>query len=143
MIQYVSPPRRIVLNNELSEVGKIRDFLLPICRDCHLDEDTIKRRNLAVEEWIVNIVSYAYPHGTSGTAEITAQIGNDGVLTVVISDRGVAFDPTKVGKVDTEADIDQRTVGGLGIHLIRTIMDTMAYERTDDGRNVLTLTKQL
>ena len=65
------------------------------------------------------------------------------MLTVVISDRGVAFDPTKVGKVDTEADIDQRTVGGLGIHLIRTIMDTMAYERTDDGRNVLTLTKQL
>ena len=57
MIQYVSPPRRIVLNNELSEVGKIRDFLLPICRDCHLDEDTIKRLNLAVEEWIVNIVS--------------------------------------------------------------------------------------
>ena len=73
---------------------------------------------------------------------MTADV-KDGVLTMVIKDHGVAFDPTQHAEVDIDADLDDRQIGGLGIHLVRTIMDTMSYERTANGYNVVTLTKRL
>jgi sigma-B regulation protein RsbU (phosphoserine phosphatase) len=68
---------------------------------------------------------------------------NDGVLTLVVKDHGTAFDPTQQDEVNIDAELEDRRIGGLGIHLVRTIMDTMAYERTADGYNVLTLTKKI
>ncbi|MBQ7509711.1 MAG: ATP-binding protein [Prevotella sp.] len=65
-----------------------------------------------------------------------------GSLTFIISDSGVAFDPTVKPEVDTTLSAEERNIGGLGIHLIRQIMDSVSYERTDN-RNILTLVKNL
>jgi sigma-B regulation protein RsbU (phosphoserine phosphatase) len=65
------------------------------------------------------------------------------VLKLVVKDHGIAFDPTKYHETDVGATLEDRQVGGLGIHMIRSIMDTMSYERTADGYNVLTLTKKI
>ena len=92
---------------------------------------------------MVNVISYAYPEGTKPEGvELTADV-NDGVLTLVIRDHGTAFDPTQQDEINIDAKLEERRIGGLGIHLVRTIMDTMAYERTADGYNVLTLTKKI
>ena len=56
---------------------------------------------------------------------------------------GIPFDPTKHQEADVEADLDDRPIGGLGIYLVKNIMDTMTYQRTPDGYNVVTLTKQI
>ena len=75
--------------------------------------------------------------------EITAEI-IDGVLKLVVKDHGIAFDPTKYHETDVGATLEDRQVGGLGIHMIRSIMDTRChYERTADDYNVLTLTKKI
>ena len=91
---------------------------------------------------MTNVVLYAYPEGQTGEADILTTVA-DGVMTIVISDSGVPFDPTKDAK---EADItlsaEERPIGGLGVFLVKEIMDTVSYQRTD-GKNVLTLTKAL
>ncbi|MBQ4174233.1 MAG: ATP-binding protein, partial [Prevotella sp.] len=63
-------------------------------------------------------------------------------LKFVISDWGKPFDPTSMEEVDTTLSVEERPIGGLGIHLVRQIMDSINYERID-GKNVLTLRKKL
>ena len=91
---------------------------------------------------MANVINYAYPKGIRGHVELTAKVA-EGVLTLVVKDHGTPFDPTQHTDVDVEAELDERQIGGLGIYLVKTIMDTMRYERTADGYNVLTLTKNL
>ena len=91
---------------------------------------------------MANVIGYAYPKGMRGHVEVTADVTDD-VLTLVIKDHGTPFDPTQYKEIDVDAGLDERAIGGLGIHLINSIMDTVAYERTVDGYNRLTLTKKL
>ena len=137
-----SAPRRIIMKNEMSEVSRLRGFFFSVCREHEVDEETAKSLNLAVEEWVANVINYAYPKGTRGHVELTAEIA-DGLLTLVVKDHGVPFDPTEHGTIDVEAELDDRPIGGLGIFLVKSIMDTMDYHRTPDGYNVVTLTKKI
>ncbi len=137
-----SAPRRIIMRNEMSEVSRMRTFFESVCTEHGIDKETFKMLNLAVEEWVANVINYAYPNGTRGHVELTAKVV-EGVLTLVVKDHGVAFDPTKHEDADVEASMDERKIGGLGIYLVKTIMDTVQYERSADGYNVLTLTKLL
>lgn len=95
--------------------------------------------NLAMEEAVVNVMKYAYPEGKSGKIDISVSIDGDDIV-FVISDSGVAFDPTAKAEVDIDQKAEDRPIGGLGIHLVRQIMDSMVYERID-GKNILTLHK--
>ena len=137
-----SAPRRIIMKNEMTEVGRMRGFFFSVCREHDIDEDMVKTLNLAVEECVANVINYAYPKGTRGHVELTAKV-TDGIITLVIKDHGGAFDPTQQPDVDIEASLEDRPIGGLGIFLAKTIMDTMHYERTVDGYNVLTITKKI
>jgi sigma-B regulation protein RsbU (phosphoserine phosphatase) len=137
-----TPSRRLIMKNEMTEVGRMRTFFFSVCREHNIDDETAKTLNLALEEWVANVINYAYPKGTRGHVEVTADV-SDEVLTLVIKDHGVAFDPTQHTEVDVDAELNDRQIGGLGIYLVRTIMDTVSYERTADGYNRLTLKKQL
>ena len=138
----VDPSRRLIMKNEMSEVGRLRAFFFSVCREHGIDDETAKTLNLALEEWVANVINYAYPKGMRGHVEVTVDVSDD-VLTFVIKDHGAAFDPTRHEEVDIDAEIDERAIGGLGIHLIRTIMDTVEYQRTSDGYNRLVLTKRI
>ena len=96
---------------------------------------------LAIEEAVVNVMEYAYPEGTKGTVNLVATIA-EGLLSFVISDSGKPFDPTAKAEVDTTLSAEERPIGGLGIHLVRQIMDDITYERRDN-KNILTLRKKL
>ena len=135
--------QHIILKNDISETSRLEFFLQEVCRGYELSDKSFRSLNLAVEEWAVNVINHAYPEGTKPEGmEITAEV-MDGVLKLVVKDHGIAFDPTKHHEADVEATLEYRQVGGLGIHMIRSIMDTMSYERTADGYNVLTLTKKI
>ena len=137
-----SPSRRLIMKNEMTEVARMRSFFFSVCREYGIDEETFKTLNLALEEWVANVINYAYPKGMRGHVEVTADV-SDNVLTLVIKDHGTPFDPTQHAEVDIDAELDERSIGGLGIHLMRTIMDSMTYERTADGYNRLTLKKEV
>jgi sigma-B regulation protein RsbU (phosphoserine phosphatase) len=97
--------------------------------------------NLAIEEAVVNVMSYAYPAGVVGNVNIEAQADEER-LKFTITDNGIPFDPTAKAEVDTTLSAEDRPIGGLGIHLVRQLMDSINYERID-GKNILTLRKKL
>ena len=133
--------RSITLPNDIEEVPQLAAFVDEVCETVGFDMSTTMSLNLALEEAVVNVMSYAYPAGTTGNVNIEA-IANDKRLKFIISDWGTAFDPTAEKEVDTTLSAEDRPIGGLGIHLVRHIMDSINYERID-GMNVLTLRKKL
>jgi len=133
--------RSITLPNDVQEVPQLSAFVDAVCEALDLDMNTTLKLNLAIEEAVVNVMNYAYPTGTAGTVTIETE-ADDEWLTFVISDSGKPFDPTLKKEIDTTLPMEERSIGGLGIHLVRQIMDSISYERTD-GTNVLTLRKKL
>jgi anti-sigma regulatory factor (Ser/Thr protein kinase) len=89
---------------------------------------------LALEEAFVNICHYAYPEH-SGTADITCETDGD-LFVLEIADHGHPFDVLSLPEPDITADLMHRKVGGLGVHFIRTVSNSVSYRREDD-RNVL------
>ena len=134
-------PHRLTLRNDIRQINLLPGFIQGVLEGRESGPVLTNGLNLALEESVTNVIMYAYPEGTEGTLDIDAQIDGN-TVTFVISDSGKAFDPTARKEVDIDAGIDERPVGGLGIHLVRTIMDSVRYERKD-GRNILTLTKNI
>jgi serine/threonine-protein kinase RsbW/sigma-B regulation protein RsbU (phosphoserine phosphatase) len=89
-----------------------------------------------LDEVLTNTVSYGFPQG--GRHSIAVRIEHrTGTLTATVSDDGAPFDPLAQPIPDVHAPITERRVGGLGIHLLRTLMDSVEYRRRGD-RNELT-----
>ena len=133
--------RDLTLQNDIAQVPLLAQFVEEVCEEIGLDMSTTMQMNLALEEAVVNVMKYAYPHGIVGDIHIEAQ-ANDVRLKFVISDNGTPFDPTAKAEVDTTLSAEERPIGGLGIHLVRKIMDSINYERTRN-KNVLTLRKKI
>ena len=133
--------RSITLPNDVHQLPQLADFVNGVCEDMGFDTSTTMQMNLAIEEAVVNVMNYAYPPGTKGDVQIEAQ-ANDLRLKFIISDYGTPFDPTAKEVVDTTLSVEERPIGGLGIHLVRQLMDSINYERLD-GQNILTLRKNL
>ena len=131
----------LTLSNNIEEIPLLAEFVESICEQAGLDMGITMNVNLAMEEAVVNVMNYAYPLGTQGKIVIEA-MADDQRVKFVIVDQGAPFDPTTKEDVDTTLSIDDRPTGGLGIHLIRQIMDTINYERKGKN-NVLTLCKKL
>ena len=131
----------LTLHNDVQEVPQLASFIDEVAEACGIDMATTMSLNLAMEEAVVNVMSYAYPAGTVGNVDIDAEFA-DGQLTFVLSDSGTPFDPTQAGTPDLTLDAEERPIGGLGIFLVRQIMDSIVYRRSD-GKNILTLTKNI
>lgn len=140
-IHYLKKVHNLVLKNKVEELSRLEEFMDSVAEGCNLDAATATNINLALEEAVTNVVMYAYPEGTEGEVDIEATI-LDGVLKFVISDDGVPFDPTAVPEADVTLGVEERPIGGLGIFLVRKIMDSVEYCR-ENGRNRLTMTKYI
>ena len=130
---------RLTLTNDISNIPLLAEFVEAIAEELELDMEISMSLNLALEEAVVNVMNYAYPKDTKGDILIDA-LTDDDRLKFVITDQGVAFDPTAKDEVDTSLSAEERPIGGLGIHLVRQLMDNIEYERKD-GSNILTLSK--
>ncbi len=130
---------RIVLHNEVSQISQLEGFIEAVAKDRELDLSQTLNLNLALEEAVTNVVLYAYPQGTTGEVDVLARVGVDWI-EFVVTDSGKPFDPTAAPAADTTASVNDRRIGGLGIHLVRTIMDSVHYERRGN-KNILTMTK--
>jgi len=134
-------PHSIVFKNDIGEIGKLHGYFVALGEAAQIDEFTLDSLNLAVEEAVANVINYAYPEGQEGKVRIDATY-DEQQIRFVITDKGVPFDPTKAADADVTLSAEERQIGGLGIHLVRNIMDEMTYERTPEGENVLTLVKK-
>ena len=133
--------KKLVIKNEISEIGKLATFIEELGEELVLTPDLIFNLNLALEEAVTNVILYAYPKEEQKDIFISANM-SDNILIFVLTDSGKEFDPTKVPDADITLSAEEREIGGLGIFLIRQIMDTVEYQRIDE-KNVLSMSKQL
>lgn len=134
--------KELTLINDVADVAKLAPFIEDIGEQLSLKTDVVFNLNLAIEEAVSNVMMYAYDSpGNTLTLSADAE-GN--CITFIITDSGKPFDPTKeIAEADTTLSVEERPIGGLGMFLIKNIMDDVCYERTVDNKNVLTLKKNI
>ena len=129
----------LTLENDVRQVEQLSTFVKTVTDRLGIGKPLAGQLRLAVEEAVVNVMQYAYPAGRTGTVSVRA--ASDGRrLKFTVTDSGIPFNPTGVQTADTTLPAEERPVGGLGILLVRKLMDSINYERID-GKNVLTLRK--
>ena len=133
------PALNLTIANDLAEIGRIATIIEDFCAEHGLGEEIAHAINLSLDELLTNTISYGFEDGGQHSIGIVVEAPGDRA-TVTIRDDAVAFDPTQAGDPDLDLDIDDRPIGGLGIHIVRAMMDEVRYERVD-GQNRLTLTK--
>ena len=134
--------RHLILHNDIQQIPQLAEFVETVADVAHLDVGLTMSLNLALEEAVSNVIMYAYPKGSDGLVDIEAIVRRD-ELEFIISDNGTPFDPTAAPEADVSLDVEDRPIGGLGIFLVRNIMDEVKYTRSDDGKNILSMTKKL
>ncbi|MBQ1208858.1 MAG: ATP-binding protein [Bacteroidales bacterium] len=133
--------KSIVLTNNLSEIGRLTAFIEEIGQEFSLAPDVVFNLTLVLEEAVVNIINYAYPKEEHERIFLSAKLQN-GSIVLMLTDTGKEFDPTLAPEADVTLSAEDRQIGGLGIFLIRQIMNEVKYERLE-GKNILTLEKKL
>jgi len=123
-------------------LDEIRDFVGDIARTGKFNDKDIYNIQLASDEAASNIIEHAYEGVSDGTLEISCGLKDD-VLTIILVDHGESFDPSAVPMPNLKADLSKRKVGGLGLYLMRKLMDEVHYEADPkNNRNTLTLIKR-
>jgi sigma-B regulation protein RsbU (phosphoserine phosphatase) len=130
---------KITFDNDISQIPRLEGFIDEIREATGIDAGLAMSLNLALEEAVTNVMMYAYPEGASGSVNLKA-ILKEGSVEFVLWDKGVPFDPTAAPEADTTLGVEERAIGGLGIHLVRNIMDIISYENKN-GMNILTMIK--
>jgi len=120
----------------------IRDFVSNIGTQAGFDDNEVARIALAVDEACANVIEHAYGLDATRDVKVRAVIDED-QLSFEIVDSGRGFDPAQVQAKDVDELIKQRRSGGLGLRLIRTIMDDVQYQITPGQKNELRMVKRL
>lgn len=133
--------KKLNIANQLEQLTLMASFVEEVCEELELGADLVFNLNLVLEEAVTNVIMYAFPQGGDHVIELTAHSA-DGMLTLTVKDDGIAFDPTEVPEADVTLSAEERSIGGLGIFLIRQIMNEVSYQR-EEGHNILTMKKLL
>jgi anti-sigma regulatory factor (Ser/Thr protein kinase) len=122
-------------------VGELNAAFARFAEAHALPADVRRSLSIALDELLANALS----HGRMGldpcSVRVEVELDRD-LVTVVLTDDGTPFDPFERDAPDTTLSVEERQIGGLGIHLVGQLMDQVSYQRRD-GHNVVTLVKQL
>jgi anti-sigma regulatory factor (Ser/Thr protein kinase) len=132
----------VVLENRLDEIRRLADDVDAFCREAGIAPKHAFNLNLALDELITNVILYGYEDGGHHQIRV-ALSANDDELTAELVDDGKPFDPiAESPEPRLEAPLEERPIGGLGLHLVRTLMDDVRYRR-DGAYNRMSLVKRL
>ena len=135
----VSHKNSFELKSDLSELETLCQHLNKFGHVTGLSEACITDINICLDELFTNIVSYGFTDDLEHIIKFTINVDNN-VLTLTIEDEGIAFNPLEKKDPEIPADLLDVRIGGLGIHIVRKLMDDMSYERKR-GKNKLTMKK--
>ena len=127
--------------NNIDDLERLHEFVCGFCAEQGLAEDLAEDFSLALEEVFGNVVRYGYRDSAEHQILVRMAI-DDGSVVLTTEDDGIAFNPLEVPPPDFELPIENRPVGGLGMHLVRSLMEKLEYAR-EDGRNRLAMRKRI
>lgn len=131
----------LTLANRRSEVARLQDQLESFARQHSLAERVLHDVQLALEEHLTNLLSHGYDDKLEHQIRVCVQLSATD-LRVEVEDDGHPFNPLKRPAPDFSKPIEERPVGGLGIHMMRKSLDGMEYRRAD-GKNILVMIKRI
>jgi anti-sigma regulatory factor (Ser/Thr protein kinase) len=129
------------LRADLGDLAAVREFVARIGGDLGLDADVIYDLQLAVDEACANVINHGYG-GQAGRIDVTVEPAEEGVQ-VVVRDWGGAFDPHVVHTPDVQAPLEERRLGGLGLFLMRKVMDDVSFAFDAERGNTLRMVKRI
>lgn len=131
----------LAIPSELDAIGVVNDHLDAFAAAHGIPSAPRRALDIALDDLLSNIVSYGYAGEAGHVVDVAIELA-DGALSATLADDGVPFDPFAQEEPDTTLSVEERAIGGLGIHLVRRLMDEVHYERRD-GRNVVRLMKRI
>jgi sigma-B regulation protein RsbU (phosphoserine phosphatase) len=131
----------LTVKNQLIEINRVNETFNAFAEKCGLDDSIRRKVNLVFDEILNNIISYAFQDDEEHRISIVVEYRVD-KLTLNISDDGIPFNLLEAAKPQTDLSLEEREIGGLGIHLVRTVMDEHDYQRKGK-RNHITLIKNI
>ncbi|MDX2031348.1 MAG: ATP-binding protein [Blastocatellia bacterium] len=136
--------RKFILHvpSSTESLALIREFVTSVGRLATLDDGEIGKLELAVDEACANVIEHAYGHDATKEVIVRA-VFDDQTLRISVIDTGLGFDPTSAQSKSVEELVRQRKSGGLGIRLIKTLMDEVQYEIVPGQKNELHMTKKI
>jgi len=129
------------LKNDIAELKVLCQQLESIGGELGLPQRFVFEINLALDELFTNIISYGFNDLSEHAIQVCIA-ADDGMLTITVEDDGIPFNPIARAEPRMPATIEDCTIGGLGIYLIKNLMDDVCYQRNQD-KNVLTLKKRI
>jgi len=137
----VSQEYKFELKNYLSELKALHQHLNNWGGDIGLPADSILRINICLDELFTNIVSYGFDDDLEHIIIFTLS-GDNNLVVINIEDNGIPFNPLEKIDPDFPDNVESANIGGLGIHIIRKLMDNVSYERKQ-GQNKLSMRKNI
>ena len=131
---------RIALGSRLDELGRVNELLETLGASGEIPQSEVLTLQLLLEEILVNVISHGGPTAPGELVEVLLQAGRD-ELRIEVSDAGAPFDPLAAAPPNTAAALEERPIGGLGIHLVKKLSSHVGYRRAD-GRNHLWLIRK-
>ena len=122
-------------------LDEIREFVGEIARKGGFGDKDVYNIQLATDEAASNIIEHAYEGVKDGILDLSCGMESE-LIKIILIDYGEPFDPSAIPMPDLQADLSDRKIGGLGIFLMRKLMDEVHYEPRDDKSNVLTMIKR-
>ena len=122
-------------------MDEIREFVAQVAREGGFTEKEIYSLQLAADEAASNIIEHAYKGISNANLDVTCDVHGD-ALIITMRDTGRPFDPSKVKQPNLKAGLSDRQIGGLGVYLMRKLMDEVHYESDSKTGNLLTMTKR-
>ncbi|MCF7793535.1 MAG: ATP-binding protein [Candidatus Cloacimonetes bacterium] len=133
--------RKEILKNEKSEITRMSQVMENYCEKNDVPMKPMFEINLVLEEILMNIISYGFEDDKEHEIEIDWWI-DDNFLNLIITDDGKKFDPLILPEPDLDKSVDERKIGGLGIHLVKKMMCEINYRR-ENGKNILKMKKKV
>lgn len=131
----------LTIANNRAAIAELADAFDAFCRDNDVPPAVVYPVQVAIDELLTNTITYGYPEESASSIDVYIYL-TDSVLEVVLVDDADPFNPLEREAPDTEAALEDRPIGGLGIHLVTQLMDAVEYRRKD-GRNYIHLRRQI
>jgi len=128
--------KKLIVKSSTDNLSRIREFIRDAAKQCGFDTKTIGKITLAVDEACTNVIKHAYKYSPKGDISIKVKFA-DSKLSITIKDIGLHFDPTLVPEPNIKEYYKQKRIGGLGVFLMKKLMDEVTYTINKSSNQVV------